>query len=310
VDTSTNEAGFEIEKKSGAGPFTLLATTLANVISYQDTSFGPNTTYTYRVRAVNSDGTSAWTNEASVTTGATIPPPTPPNNLMVTVVSTTQTALSWTDRSGNESLFEVERRIVPGSFQTAVSLPADTDDWNDTTLGPDTSLVYRVRAVGVTSPSAWSNEVQALTPPTLGFSGVKGSLTDSATAAKDRAKAKGIYDFLPATKDGNIDPVVQGVTIHLGGEQDPAVVAIPPSDPAWVVKGTRRIWKTPKDSSVKVSVSFDTTRHTFSVSLSRITFPGPVANPVRLSIRVGNDAGSVREEWASRKPGVFKYKQP
>jgi len=46
------------------------------------------------------------------------------------------------------------------------------------------------------------------------------------------------------------------------------------------------------------------------VSVSKITFPGPVANPVRLSIRVGNDAGSLRADWLNRKPGAFSYKQP
>ena len=310
VDTSTTETRFEIEKKTGAGPFSLLANANLNVQSYQDFAVAPNTTYTYRVRAANADGTSAWTNEASATTGASIAPPTSPNNLQVTVVSATQNNLTWTDRSSNETLFEVERKIVPGTFETIASPGANTVSYSDTTLGPDSPVVYRVRAVGVTSQSAYTNEVTVLTLPSLGLTGVKGSITDSATAAKDVVNVKGFYAFLPASPDDTYAPLTEGIVIHVGSETNPAVLTIPPNDPAWVVKKTKATWKTPKESSVKVTVAVDTVKGTFSVKLSNITFPGEVTNPVRVSIRCGNDGGSVRAVWVNKKPGKFSYKQP
>ncbi len=308
-DLSTNETGFQIERRAGADPFSLLATAGAESQAYQDFAVAPSTSYVYRVRAVNGDGGSAYTNEAPVVTPATIPPPLTPNNLQVAVLSSTRTRLTWNDRSQNEYVFEVQRRIVPGTFLAAASLPAETTEWEDTSVGPDTSLVYRVRAVGVTSPSAWTAEVAAMTPPTFTLSGVKASLGDSILAVKDKAKAKGVYTF-GGSPDGAIDPVGQGVTILVGEESNPFVLNIQPGDPLWKVVGAKASWKTPAGSTSKVAVAFDLVKRTFSVKVSNITFPAPVANPVRLSLRVGNDAGSLRAAWVNRKPGVYSYKQP
>jgi hypothetical protein len=68
---SSNEGGFLIERKTGAsGAYGLIAQVGPGATSYTDVSVGPATQYFYRVRAVNAMGTSAYTNEASVTTPA------------------------------------------------------------------------------------------------------------------------------------------------------------------------------------------------------------------------------------------------
>jgi hypothetical protein len=67
TDNSTDEDSFEIQRRT-AGSFATIATVGADVTSYSDTGLSPETTYTYRVRAVNSVGDSAWSNEASATT--------------------------------------------------------------------------------------------------------------------------------------------------------------------------------------------------------------------------------------------------
>ena len=60
---STNEAGFKIERKTGTGgTFAQIATTGVNATSYVDV--GGGTTYCYRVRAFNTVGDSAYSNEA------------------------------------------------------------------------------------------------------------------------------------------------------------------------------------------------------------------------------------------------------
>jgi subtilisin family serine protease len=70
VDNSSNETGFKIERCTGAGctNFAQIATVGANVTSYANTGLSRNTTYTYRVRANNSAGDSAYSNTASATT--------------------------------------------------------------------------------------------------------------------------------------------------------------------------------------------------------------------------------------------------
>ncbi len=68
-DNSNNETGFIIERKTGvSGTWGPLTTTLANVISYIDTSVQPGILYVYRVRATNLSGDSQNSNEATVTT--------------------------------------------------------------------------------------------------------------------------------------------------------------------------------------------------------------------------------------------------
>ncbi|MEI6209707.1 MAG: DUF1566 domain-containing protein [Desulfuromonadales bacterium] len=72
-DNSSNETGFKIERKAGAtGTYAQIATTAANVTSYNDTGLSTSITYFYRIRATNSAGDSANSAEVSTTTGGSI----------------------------------------------------------------------------------------------------------------------------------------------------------------------------------------------------------------------------------------------
>jgi len=64
VDNSGGKAAFSIERKTGtAGAYAEIAQQSAGAISYVDTTVSGGTTYCYRVRAFDSAGTSAYTNE-------------------------------------------------------------------------------------------------------------------------------------------------------------------------------------------------------------------------------------------------------
>ncbi|KAA3659176.1 MAG: M6 family metalloprotease domain-containing protein [Calditrichaeota bacterium] len=65
TDNASDEDGFKIERKTGAGTFAEIATVGADMTSHTDTGLSPSTTYSYRVRAYNSGGNSAYSNEAS-----------------------------------------------------------------------------------------------------------------------------------------------------------------------------------------------------------------------------------------------------
>jgi hypothetical protein len=68
-DNSNNETGFKVERKTGAGgTWNEIATVGTGVRTYQNTGLAANTTYYYRVRAYNSYGNSAYSNEAGATT--------------------------------------------------------------------------------------------------------------------------------------------------------------------------------------------------------------------------------------------------
>ena len=68
-DNSSNENGFEIyhSTTSGSG-FTLLTTTGANETAFSHTGLTASSTHYYQVRAINGQGNSAFTSEASATT--------------------------------------------------------------------------------------------------------------------------------------------------------------------------------------------------------------------------------------------------
>jgi hypothetical protein len=73
-DNSSDESGFKIERKtSNSGTYTQIATTSANITTYNNTGLSTGTIYYYRVRAYNAGGDSAYSNEASATTQSTQP---------------------------------------------------------------------------------------------------------------------------------------------------------------------------------------------------------------------------------------------
>ena len=67
-DNSNNEHGYKVERATGAGAYTHIATTAANVVKHIDATAASSTTYKYRVFAYNTLGSSMVSNIATVTT--------------------------------------------------------------------------------------------------------------------------------------------------------------------------------------------------------------------------------------------------
>jgi len=69
TDNADNETGFKIERKQGeASSFVEIATVGADTTSFNDSGLSFDTEYTYRVRATNAAGDSAFSNEDSAIT--------------------------------------------------------------------------------------------------------------------------------------------------------------------------------------------------------------------------------------------------
>ncbi len=70
TDNASNEDGFKIERCQGVGcsSFGEIATVGANVTTFPNTGLTASTSYSYRVRAYNAGGNSAYSNTASATT--------------------------------------------------------------------------------------------------------------------------------------------------------------------------------------------------------------------------------------------------
>ena len=74
-------------KRQGCSSFAQIGTAAANATSYSDTGLAASTSYSYRVRASNGGGDSAYSNTASATTQAGATVPAAPTNLTATAIS-------------------------------------------------------------------------------------------------------------------------------------------------------------------------------------------------------------------------------
>ena len=130
------------------------------------TGLSPSTTYFYRVVSFNDAGTSSFSNTASATTSGTpTAVPAAPSGLTATTISRSQINLSWTDNSGNESGFTIERCRNAGctNFAQIAQVGANVTTFADTGLNKNTTFTYRVRAFNGGGNSAYSNTASART---------------------------------------------------------------------------------------------------------------------------------------------------
>jgi hypothetical protein len=94
-----------------------------------------------------------------------IPVPNDPTNLAESVVSKNEIDLSWTDNSGDEIGFKIERALGAGSFSQVGMVLFDVTNYHDTGLLPDTTYRYRVCAYNLGGDSGYTNIVTAKTLP-------------------------------------------------------------------------------------------------------------------------------------------------
>ena len=165
-DNASNETGFKIERTIDKISWTQIATAGANVTSYSNTTgLSASITYTYRVRAYNKFGNSAYSNEASATTIA--PPtsaPAAPTGLTATAAGSTQINLDWADNPSSDqvSRYDVYRSQTSGTGY-ALAGSASGSNYSDTGLAAATTYYYVVVAVNATGSSGYSNQASATT---------------------------------------------------------------------------------------------------------------------------------------------------
>lgn len=162
TDNATNEDGYKVERSTpDNASFQVIQTLAANVTTFQDNSVQGNTTYYYRVASFNAASDDNYSNEETITTPVT--PPATPSGLTISVVSSTQLDLSWTDNANDETAYEVERSTGDAdNFEPLISLGADVTQHSDNALTAGTVYYYRVRAVNGTVYSAYTTAVSAI----------------------------------------------------------------------------------------------------------------------------------------------------
>ncbi|MDI6791578.1 MAG: fibronectin type III domain-containing protein [bacterium] len=177
-DNSTNETGFKIERRMAATFFAEIDTSSANVNQFIDTALLPNTTYYYQVRAYNGIGNSGYSNTAFATTFDI--PPVAPGSLQAGAVSDSRIDLSWTDNSGNEDGFIIEKASSgSGPFSELNRVDTGITVYSHTGLTPKTTYCYRVKAYNGWGNSGPSNIACVTTNDTFPAAPSNLSLSDT-----------------------------------------------------------------------------------------------------------------------------------
>ncbi len=158
---------YRIERSTSANSgFNFLAT--VNIRNYINTGLAANTTYYYRVQAVDAAGNiSGYSNVASSRTAQAVvdtQAPTVPSNLIATATST-QISLTWVAATDNIAVvkYEIERSTSASSgFANIVSVTSNS--YINTGLSASTRYYYRVRALDAAgNASSYSSIVNATT---------------------------------------------------------------------------------------------------------------------------------------------------
>jgi len=159
TDNSSNETGFEIYTQSGLS-WIKMDTVGPNITAYTDIIRGCNTSVTYRIRAINSGGSSAYSNTATGTTTPCVP--AAPDRLEVRALSKTEIFLRWIDHSKIETSFKIES-LAGREWVTVGTARADDTDWTLSQLLCGTTYSLRVSACNAVGCSAPTNTAKATT---------------------------------------------------------------------------------------------------------------------------------------------------
>lgn len=188
IDNADNESGFKIERCTGnpcVDAWGQITTVGPNVTTHASTGLSASTTYTFRVRAYNGGGDSAYSNEASAITDAQAAPAAP-STLSITDVASSRIDLSWQDHADNESGFKIERctgHPCTDAFVQIAAVGTNVTTYASTGLSPSTTYTFRVRAYNGGGDSAYSIEAWATTEALA-------SITLSATGYKVQGRQK------------------------------------------------------------------------------------------------------------------------
>jgi len=167
-DNTMNETSFIIERRLGTQPesaYAPIGTAPQNATSFSNTGLPANTQYFYRVyainNAINSTHRSDYSNATNKTTFMN-----GPTNLVATVVGSNQIKLTWTDKTANETSFQIQRStIAVDPFTQIGTAKQNTTSFSDTGLAANSRYIYRVRAVNASNVSGYSNESNVITWP-------------------------------------------------------------------------------------------------------------------------------------------------
>ncbi len=157
-DNATNESRYVIEQLEGTS-WIRVDSSFANTTSTVIENLQPETTYEFRVRAVNPYFASDYSNTASATT----PEFVGPSDLVASAFSHAAVILEWKDNSPYETAQIVEKKGSTQAWQVCDTVGRDQTQHYVAGLESSTTYTFRIRALEGTVASPPSNEASATT---------------------------------------------------------------------------------------------------------------------------------------------------
>jgi hypothetical protein len=163
VDRAHNELFFVIERMAEGGSFSAIDSVNQNQSNYTDFHVEPDLVYSYRVRAVNAQGPSVYSNVAIVLPSKL--PPGGPSNLN-TQLAGSDVNLNWIDNAIDEFGFVIERKNEVSEFQAIDSVVSNITSYLDENVVEGQAYYYRIRAYNSIA-SGYSNIAYISVPFTI-----------------------------------------------------------------------------------------------------------------------------------------------
>ncbi|AMV40931.1 fibronectin type III domain-containing protein [Planctomyces sp. SH-PL62] len=136
------ETGYKIERLVGS-TWTQIGVVGPDATAFVDSGLTERTSYSYRIRATNGAGDSAYAATAGATTELS-----GPADLAATYVSAARIDLAWTDRSAIETAYQVEWSTNGVTGWNLISRPANATTASIAgSFAPGTTYYFRVRSV-------------------------------------------------------------------------------------------------------------------------------------------------------------------
>lgn len=165
IDGSNNETSFSLERRRNGTTWNEIAVIPANVMAFRDSGLWVGTTYRYRLKACNAWGCSNPTPDERITTQDPSSVPNAPSNLNVQAVQAGRVDLAWSDNSGNEITFLIQRATGAfGAWADLELVEVGTVTYRDTTVSGSQLYNFRVFACNNIGCSDRSNVVTVVTP--------------------------------------------------------------------------------------------------------------------------------------------------
>jgi hypothetical protein len=164
TNTATNATAVLVQQSTNGTTFTQIASLAATATTYTATGLTSGTTYSFRVSAQNSAGTSANSNTVAITAGV----PTAPSGGAAgqdETLPSSQIDFYWTDNSTNETGFLIFRSLNGTTFTQLGTAPAGATEYMDRGLAANTTYYYFVEATNAAGNSAASNTDSTTTAP-------------------------------------------------------------------------------------------------------------------------------------------------